>query len=61
MFIIRKSNLPLCGDLQAVLFAAVCLLVFCTGSVLFEFSFFVSLEWGGNPPKHRSASKDTRS
>lgn len=39
-----KNYVPLCGDLQAVLLVAVCLLVFCTGSVLFAFSFFVSLE-----------------
>ena len=59
----NKNYVPLCGDLQAVLFVADCLLVFCTGySVLFDFSFFVSLEQqGGKPPKQRSARKDTRS
>ena len=36
---------PLWGDLQAVLFVAVGLLVFCTVRFeLFDFSYFVSLE-----------------
>ena len=43
---LKKVNyVPLCGDLQAVLFLAVGLLVFCTvGFVLFDLSYFVSLE-----------------
>ena len=57
----NENYVPLCGDLQAVLFVADCLLVFCTGN-WFDFSFFVSLEQqGGKPPKQRSARKDTRS